>query len=496
MSDRVQNETSADRLLNALGHVYLRLPESAYARHTPQPVEQPQLIYFNRALAQELKLDLDLSNDEQLAQIFAGTHLPQQAQPIALAYAGHQFGYFNPHMGDGRALLLGTVEDQNGHLRDLQFKGSGPTPYSRRGDGLAALGPVLRETIVSEAMQALGIATTRTLAAIATHQPVYREKKLPGAVLTRVARSHIRIGTFEYCAARGDQALLKAYLDLAIERHDPDLIGIANPALAFLKRVIARQASLIAQWMQIGFIHGVMNTDNMTVSGETIDYGPCAFIDHFSHDKCFSSIDEMGRYAYGNQPKIGLWNLTRLAQALLSEIDADQDKAIELARAALEEFQPLYTHKWLKAMRAKLGLFTREETDQALIKDCLDQFQAHKLDFTLTFRDLSEAAQSQKISAAYLPMQDWFDQWQARLNRQPQSRDAASALMRSVNPRFIPRTHRIEEAIEAAITTDDYSLFHTLMRVLAKPYEEQPLMAAYAEPPRDDERVLVTFCGT
>jgi uncharacterized protein YdiU (UPF0061 family) len=496
VSDNVQHETIADRFLSQLGNAYLCLPEACYARHLPRPIAQAQLLYFNPALAQELKLDANLCTRDDLTQIFCGNLLPKQAEPIALAYAGHQFGYFNPRMGDGRALLIGTLQDQWGQLRDLQLKGSGPNPFSKRGDGLAALGPVLREAIVSEAMQALGLPTTRTLAAVATNQTVYREQPLPGAILTRVAHSHIRIGTFEYCAAHGGEAMLKAYLDYAITRHDPDLIGVEQPALAFLSRVIERQAKLIAHWMAIGFIHGVMNTDNMAVSGQTIDYGPCAFLDAYSHDKCFSSIDQQGRYAYGNQPQIGLWNLTRLAQALLSVIDADSDKAIEMARAALSSFQPLYERAWLQHMRLKLGLSNEQDGDGQLVADFLSALEKHKLDFTLSFRDLAAMAVTQTIPATYRPLQDWCDHWRARLNNQTQKPEESAMMMRNANPRFIPRNHRIEQAIAAAVTHNDYSLFHTLMDVLSKPYEDQPDWAAYAAPPNAEECVLMTFCGT
>lgn len=478
-------------------NTYAALPASFFARVAPTPVASPRLIKLNRALAVQLGLDPDLLESPEGTEILAGKRLPDGADPIAMAYAGHQFGHFVPQLGDGRAILLGEVIDKDGVRRDIQLKGSGPTPFSRRGDGRAALGPVLREYIVSEAMFALGIPTTRSLAAVTSGERVQRETMLPGAVLTRVASSHIRVGTFQFFAARGDTDGVRALADHVIARHYPD-IGIAErPYHALLERVVARQADLVARWLLVGFIHGVMNTDNCSISGETIDYGPCAFMDEYNPAQVFSSIDEMGRYAYANQPQIALWNLTRLAECLLPLFSDDKDKAIEQAQMILGEFAEKFTAAYQSGLRRKIGLFTERDGDEALVQDLLDAMARNQADFTLTFRHLSDAAAGKVRDqftdpAAY---EEWATRWRKRLADEPQSAAERQAAMRAVNPAFIPRNHRIEAVIAAAVN-DDYKPFEELLTVLSKPFEDQPEYTTYAEPPLPDQRVLRTFCGT
>ncbi|MGO4714215.1 protein adenylyltransferase SelO [Bradyrhizobium sp. 2TAF24] len=474
---------------------YAALPERFYARVAPTPVTAPQLIKLNGALADELNLDAGwLASPHGLA-VLAGTSVPSGADPIATAYAGHQFGQFVPQLGDGRAILLGEVIDRHGRRRDLQLKGAGPTPFSRRGDGRAALGPVLREYLVSEAMAALGIPTTRALAAVLTGERVQRETMLPGAVLTRVAASHIRIGTFQFFAARDDRDAIRRLVDHVVARHYPDIAGDAHPPRALLKQVIARQAELVARWMQIGFIHGVMNTDNMSIAGETIDYGPCAFMDAYDPATVFSSIDQNGRYAYANQPRIALWNLTRLAECLLPLFDDSQETAIEIAKEILSAFSPAFDAAFTGGMRAKFGLAGAEGDDE-LIGEFLQLMAQQEMDFTLTFRRLSDAADGdaselRAMVAEPAALDAWLTRWRAQ--RGPGAPDAAA--LRAINPAFIPRNHRIE-AVIAAATAGDTAPFEELATVLARPFDAQPQFAAYAEPPRPDQRVLQTFCGT
>ncbi|MBR1217619.1 YdiU family protein [Bradyrhizobium sp. U87765 SZCCT0131] len=474
---------------------YAALPDRFYARVAPTPVAEPRLIKLNVALADELNLDAAWLASSAGIAMLAGTSLPGGADPIATAYAGHQFGQFVPQLGDGRAILLGEVIDRHGRRRDLQLKGAGPTPFSRRGDGRAALGPVLREYLVSEAMAALGVPTTRALAAVLSGDRVQRETLLPGAVLTRVAASHIRIGTFQFFAARDDRDAIRRLVDHVIARHYPAIAGDAHPARALLAQVIARQADLVARWMLIGFIHGVMNTDNMSIAGETIDYGPCAFMDAYDPATVFSSIDQNGRYAYANQPRIALWNLTRLAECLLSLFDDNQDTAIEIAKDILAGFSPAFDTAYTQGMRAKFGLAGYDGDDE-LIGDFLQLMAQHEMDFTLTFRRLSTAADGdaselRAMVAEPAALDDWLARWRAQ--RGPQAPDAAA--LRAINPAFIPRNHRIE-AVIAAATRGDYGPFETLATVLARPYDDQPAFAGYAEPPQPDERVLQTFCGT
>jgi serine/tyrosine/threonine adenylyltransferase len=484
-------------------NTYAALPANFFARVVPTPVASPRLIKLNRPLAIHLGLDPDRLASPEGTEILAGKRLPEGADPIAMAYAGHQFGHFVPQLGDGRAILLGEVIDADGTRRDIQLKGSGPTPFSRRGDGRAALGPVLREYIVSEAMATLGIPTTRSLAAVMTGESVLRETPLPGAVLTRVASSHIRVGTFQYFAARGDTEGVRRLADHVIGRHYPDLANADRPYCALLEGVIARQAGLVARWLLVGFIHGVMNTDNTSISGETIDYGPCAFMDHYDPAKVFSSIDELGRYAYANQPRIALWNLTRLAECLLPLLGDEQDKAIEEAQSALGNFVETFDAAYQAGLRNKLGLFTARDDDRALAQDLLDAMAKNQADFTLTFRRLSDAALApaddgkvRELFADPNAYDEWAGRWRQRIGDEPQDPEARQIAMRSVNPAFIPRNHLIEAIIDAAVNRDDFAPFEELLTVLSKPYEDQAEFARYAEAPEPHQRVLRTFCGT
>jgi len=484
-------------------NTYAALPSNFFARVAPTPVASPRLVKLNRPLAIRLGLDPDMLQTPEGAEILSGKTLPAGADPIAMAYAGHQFGHFVPQLGDGRAILLGEVIDQDGVRRDIQLKGSGPTPFSRRGDGRAALGPVLREYVVSEAMAALGIPTTRSLAAVITGELVMRETALPGAVLTRVASSHIRVGTFQYFAARGDIEALRHLADHVIARHYPELLASERPYHGLLAAVIARQARLVARWLLVGFIHGVMNTDNTSISGETIDYGPCAFMDHYDPAQVFSSIDELGRYAYANQPRIALWNLTRLAECLLPLFADDKDRAVEEAQSLLMAFGEDFNVAYKAGLRAKLGLFTEQEDDQALAQALLDEMAKGAADFTLTFRRLSDAAgdpaadpEVRQLFTEPEVYDAWAQRWRQRISQEPQSAAERQTAMRAINPAFIPRNHRVEAIIRAAVDADDYGPFEELLAVLAKPYEDQPEYAAYSEPPRPEERVCQTFCGT
>jgi uncharacterized protein YdiU (UPF0061 family) len=482
---------------------YAALPDGFFARVAPTPVAAPKLVKLNRSLALHLGLDPDWLAGPEGVEILAGKRVPDGADPIAMAYAGHQFGHFVPQLGDGRAILLGEVIDSDGVRRDIQLKGSGPTPFSRRGDGRAALGPVLREYIVSEAMAALAIPTTRSLAAVVTGENVVRETLLPGAVLTRVASSHIRVGTFQYFAARSDAAGVRRLADHVIARHYPDIANAERPYHALLDAVIGRQADLVARWLLVGFIHGVMNTDNTSISGETIDYGPCAFMDSYDPATVFSSIDEMGRYAYGNQPRIVLWNLTRFAECLLPLFSDDQEKAIAEAQSALGKFAEKFDDAYYAGLRRKLGLFTTRDEDPELANDLLKAMAENAADFTLAFRRLSDAAlgpegdaEMRKLFADPAAYDSWAARWRTRISDEPQDAAARQAAMRAVNPAFIPRNHRVEAVIEAAVNRSDFAPFEELLAVLSKPFEDQPAFAGYAEPPKPDERVRKTFCGT
>ena len=486
----------------AFDNTYARELEGFYVPWKAAQVTRPTLVKLNRELAEELGLHAGALGSEEGARIFAGNEIPEGAAPLAQVYAGHQFGGFAPQLGDGRALLLGEVIDRKGRRRDIQLKGSGPTPYSRAGDGRAALGPVLREYLIGEAMHALGIATTRALAAVLTGEAVFREEgALPGAVLTRVAASHIRVGTFEFFAARGEQAKVHRLADYVINRHYPELKNHANRYLELLERVSDRQAALVASWMHVGFIHGVMNTDNMTVSGETIDYGPCAFMDHYDPATVFSSIDMQGRYAYANQPRIAQWNLARFAETLLHLIDADGKRAIARATEVINAFPQRYEHHWLKGMRAKLGLTTEEEADLNLATGFLTAMDGKKVDYTLAFRYLADAAlgHEERVRALFADPSAydlWSNHWRARLSREAVASSERAQAMRRANPAFIPRNHRVEEALSAAVERGDYAPFEALLKILSRPYDDQPEFAAFAEPAPEGLGCYQTFCGT
>jgi uncharacterized protein YdiU (UPF0061 family) len=466
----------------------------------------PRLIRLNEPLIRHLGLDPEGLSTPEGVEILAGRRLPAGAAPLAMAYAGHQFGVWVPQLGDGRAILLGEVIDRGGVRRDIQLKGAGRTPFSRAGDGRAVLGPVLREYIVSEAMAALGIPTTRALAAVTTGEEVMRERLLPGAILTRVAQSLVRVGTFQFFAARGDAKALGLLADYVIARHYPEAAETKCPYRALLDAVVARQAELVARWMLVGFIHGVMNTDNMSLAGETIDYGPCAFMDTYHPETVYSSIDHMGRYAYCNQPRIAHWNLACLAQALLPLLGPDEDAARSEAQEAIDAFPDRYQATWLAGMRRKLGLAEARDGDRALAQDLLGRMAENGADFTLTFRRLSDAegpGAGPEADAAIRGLfkdpaafDTWVTRWRRRLAEE--SRDAAGrrAAMRAANPAFIPRNHLVEEVIRAAVDAADLAPFNELMTVLALPYDDQPAFARYTEPPRPNQVVRETFCGT
>jgi uncharacterized protein YdiU (UPF0061 family) len=481
---------------------YARLPEAFYERVRPLRVAAPQLLRLNEALAQKLRIDPEFLKSSQGVEILAGNAIAPGSEPIALAYAGHQFGHFVPQLGDGRAVLLGEVLDVSGRRYDLQLKGSGPTRFSRRGDGRAALGPVLREYVVSEAMAALGIPTTRSLAAIVSGESVMRERVLPGGVLTRVASSHLRVGTFQYFAARRDAENLRRLADYAIDRHYPEARDAENSYRAFFEAVVRGLADLVARWMQVGFIHGVLNTDNTSIAAETIDYGPCAFMDAYHPDKVFSSIDQFGRYAFSNQPGIIKWNLARLAETLLPFLASDEDKAIAAANESLKAFDSLYQEAYAAGMGRKLGFARPRDGDQALIHDLLHRMAEHQADFTATFRALCEASTDASRDADVRALfsdpaayDAWAPGWRARLAQEDDAPESRRTRMRSVNPAFIPRNHRIEAAIRDA-EVGRYDAFHELNNVLARPYEDQPQCARYTQPPAPHEEVLQTFCGT
>ncbi len=481
-------------------HTYGALPARFHTKVSPTPVPDPQLIVFNTRLAQDLGLDPNLI--ESAAGMLSGNQLPEDAEPIAMAYAGHQFGVFVPRLGDGRAILLGELTGRDGVLRDVQLKGAGLTPFSRNGDGRAVVGPMLREYIVSEAMHALGVPTTRSLAVVATGERVYREQPSPGAVLTRVASSHVRVGTFQYFASRGDQEAVRELLAYVIARHYPAAGDADSPALAVLKEVSQRQVALVAQWMLLGFIHGVMNTDNMTISGETIDYGPCAFMDHYDPKTVFSSIDHNARYAYGNQAAIAQWNLARFAETLLPLLHPQTEQAVALATAVIEPCITQLDAHLLAGMRRKIGLASALDTDIELIRALLTAMQHSQADFTLTFRRLALVAEApaerlhfRELFSATSDIDEWLQAWQERLARDPQTGAERAASMRAVNPAFIPRNHRVELALKEA-EGGHYGPSHTLLQVLSRPYDDQPAMQEFDRPPLPSERVLQTFCGT
>ncbi|MBY6109454.1 YdiU family protein [Halomonas sp. DP1Y21-3] len=499
---------------------YASLPDRMRAEMAPTPVAAPRLLAFNRPLAEALGFDLDAFDATRAAEVLGGNAVPDGATPIAAAYAGHQFGSFVPQLGDGRAILLGELAHRDGGLREVQLKGAGRTPFSRGGDGRAPIGPVLREYLVSEAMAALGVPTTRALAAVASGEQVVRQMVEPGAVLTRVASSHVRVGTFQYFAARRDSEALSLLVDFCIERHYPELADLpeAERALALVEAVVERQASLVAQWKGLGFIHGVMNTDNCAISGETIDYGPCAFMDAFHPHRVFSSIDERGRYAWDNQPAIAQWNLARLAETLLPLISDDQERAVALATEAIEAFAECHDAAWTAVLRAKLGLGADDsqgqpesrstdgqggplaDEDLALGEDFLKAMEEGNADFTLSFAHLplalagDEAALAEGFERSGR-LEAWLPRWRERLAREGVADEVVGARLAAANPQVIPRNHLVEKAIRAAIDDDDLSVFETLLAAVTRPYQT-PDDTSLLAPPGRDERVLRTFCGT
>ena len=475
-------------------NTYSRLPKVMSSQLNPIPVKNPKLTIFNHGFSKELGLDFSSLNNNQIASIFSGNLLPKESKCIAQAYAGHQFGYFTM-LGDGRAILIGEHLSKNNKRFDIQFKGSGKTPYSRNADGRAALGPMLREYIVSEAMHSLGIPTTRSLAVVKTGENVIRETPLPGAILTRVAASHIRVGTFQYVTATEDEKNLKTLFDYTIDRHYPKIKDSKTPAIDLLKIVMEKQIKLVVDWMRVGFIHGVMNTDNMAISGETIDYGPCAFMDAYDPETVFSSIDHNGRYAYFNQPGITKWNLARFAETLLPLIDKNKDKAIKIATEIINNFGEIYKKNWLEMMRKKLGLIEKKNNDEKLINDLLSLLHEQKADYTNTFCSLmNEDVQNDKIfnNKEFI---DWHQKWKERLAKNNNSTEESLKLMRSVNPIVIPRNHKVEEVLEAA-NKDDLNPLHDFLKVLEKPYENQSKTNNYQSPAPPSEKKYQTFCGT
>ncbi len=479
---------------------YARLPEGFYSKAEPASVEAPKLLLFNEALADQLGIERDGATEEDLAQVFSGQRLPEGSRPLAQAYAGHQFGHFTPQLGDGRAILLGEVVNSQGQRFDVQLKGAGRTLFSRSGDGLAPIGPVLREYVVSEAMHSLGVPTTRALAAVATGAIVRRERPLPGAILTRVAASHLRVGTVQFFAARGDREALKTLVEYTLHRHYPDHPSDPTPAMALLKAACEQQAKLVAKWMALGFIHGVMNTDNMALSGETVDYGPCAFMDQYDPQTRFSAIDHGGRYAYGNQPIIAQWNLARLAEALLPA-ETEPDAKAATARAIIEQYMPRYESLWLEGFNAKLGLAEVVEGDRERLEHLHTLMKVGTADFTQTFRGLARWLRTDNLTAlpeglrqqAELPF--WLADWQRRLAQQGRAHTAVAQAMDRVNPYVIPRNHKVEAALTAA-EQGDLAPFEKLLAAVRSPYDEGPGQSEFSEPAPPAERVYQTFCGT
>jgi uncharacterized protein YdiU (UPF0061 family) len=477
-----------------LDNSYARLPKLFFSSINPTPVRSPKLIILNNQLATSLGLNIQALQSEDGVAMLAGNQIPEGASPLAQAYAGHQFGHFNM-LGDGRAVLLGEQIPPQGERIDIQLKGSGRTPYSRGGDGRAALGPMLREYIISEAMHALGIPTTRSLAVVTTGESVIRETELPGAIMTRVAASHLRVGTFQYAAKFGTVEELRILADYTLKRHFPDVEADESRYLSLLQEVIKRQAVLIAKWQLVGFIHGVMNTDNMTISGETIDYGPCAFMDVYDPATVFSSIDRQGRYAYGNQPPIAGWNLARFAETLLPLLNDNEEQAIKLAEDAISNFGELYHSNWLAGMRAKLGIFNEEKQDESLIEGLLSMMEKYRADYTNTFRALTFDRHEDTVLLGTPEFTQWHELWQARLGRQPESKASSNQLMQNSNPALIPRNHRVEAALEAAVEQEDYSVMERLLDVLSNPYAHAAEQAEYCTLPASTTPYR-TFCGT
>ena len=494
--------SSVINLIN-FNNTFVKLGGKFYSKVNPTPVKNPCIRKINYDLADELGIYLNAEHIKSLSKFFSGNQIISSSEPLAMVYAGHQFGHFVPQLGDGRAILLGEVLDTSNNRRDIQLKGSGITPFSRQGDGRSALGPVLREYIISEAMNALGIPTTRSLSVLTTGEPVFREKILPGAILTRVAFGHIRAGTFQYFAFNNDYKALSNLSNYVIDRHYPELKERKKPYLKLLEGVMEKYAKLIAKWMSVGFIHGVMNTDNMSITCETIDYGPCAFIDKYNNNKVFSSIDHFGRYSYGNQPIVAKWNLARFAETILPLIDTLPEKAVELANDVIEKFTFKYKHYWLDGMRRKIGLYKKESGDEELIQSLLNMMQENQTDFTLTFRKLCDASSNSK---SIVPVRNlfkkkdqfdnWVKKWRKRLILEEKAPNEIVNLMCNSNPAVIPRNHRIEQVIQAAEEYEDFTPFEKLLDALLKPYEELENYSEYTLPPKTDEEVLKTFCGT
>jgi serine/tyrosine/threonine adenylyltransferase len=473
-------------------HSYIKLPKDFFIEQLPVQVKNPKLVLLNESLLKSLGLNKDSLNLKAWSDIFSGNKIPEKAKPIAQAYAGHQFAQFT-QLGDGRAVLLGEQINPEGKRFDIQFKGSGQTPFSRRGDGRAALGPMLREYIISEAMYALGIPTTRSLAVVSTGESVMRDEILPGAILTRVAKSHIRVGTFQFASTLNDISKLKALADYTIDRHYPECKENDNPYLAFLDAVIERQALLISQWLHVGFIHGVMNTDNISISGETIDYGPCAFMDRYHPETVFSSIDRQGRYAFVNQAPSAQWNLARFAETLLPLIDENTDKSIELASKAVNSFSDQFQTTWLKGMRQKIGLFDEEASDIDLINELLILMQKNKADFTLTLRHLSSDKILKDSIFKDASFKSWYKKWLHRIQSQKEVGEASKCMMLKYNPAIIPRNYLVEKALSLAVVDQDYKFLNDLIAALQKPYEESKV---FSDPPLEEDKFYQTFCGT
>lgn len=475
-------------------NTYIHLPKAFYTELSPVPVRKPEMVIFNAPLSTDMGLDFSGISTDVKAALFSGNIMPEGSEPLAQAYAGHQFGHFTM-LGDGRAIVWGEHITPSGQRLDIQFKGSGPTPYSRGADGRAVLGPMLREYIISEAMHALNIPTTRSLAVVTNGEKVYRETGLPGAILTRIASSHIRVGTFEYAALQQDKGIIQTLVNYTIDRHYPWIKEEHNKTLSLLKAVIEKQADLITHWMRVGFIHGVMNTDNMTLSGETIDYGPCAFMDAYDPRTVFSSIDHMGRYAYANQPDIAQWNLARLAETMLPLLDDEIEKAADTTEEAVNGFGALYKDKWLSMMRAKLGLFGARAEDESLITDLLDWMQRAGADYTNTFRHLTEEKPPQGKPYNDKTFKEWYTRWQAQLAKNTKPLKSSLSLMRANNPAVIPRNHKVEQVLDAA-TNGDLKPLKDLLTALQEPYKNRPDLKPYQSPPKPEERVYQTFCGT
>lgn len=500
MSDIVSQSTMSPRFDNT----YVGLPDRFYARQNPTPVKNPSLIALNEPLADELGLIVEWLKSPAGLSMLAGNVMPETAEPLSMAYAGHQFGNWVPQLGDGRAVLLGELVRGDGIRFDVQLKGSGPTPFSRNGDGRAWIGPIIREYVVSEAMNALGIPTTRALAAVTSGETVVREAPLPGGLIARVARSHIRVGTFQYLAARRDEEGLRALADFAIDRLYPDIAGQPDRYVALLKSVATAQAKLIAHWMSVGFIHGVMNTDNMAISGETIDYGPCAFMDEFHPDKVFSSIDEMGRYAYSNQPRVGQWNLVCFAQCLLPLIDEDEQGAIAKAQEFVDAFPSLYQREYDQLFAEKLGFASPCEPSRQLVQDLLLVMATQQCDFTNTFRALSKllpiADERDDIFLRQFTddagIADWLQRWRVLIMERSTASDDPQSRMMHRSPAIVPRNHQIEKVIQSALDTGTFAEFHALNSALATPYLDSGDGSEFSTQPQENEKVRYTFCGT